>query len=151
MTVINGVGGVRAPSNGTRPARGPSGFRVAQAQTAATGPAAGVEEIGLAGMLALQELPDRDVADREARRRGQDLLAALAEMQQAMLGLGLGLGQGLGQGDPARLTRLTAHVPTAADPALRDVVAAIALRARIEAARHSRRFEDDSGKTIETS
>ena len=149
MEVIRGLGALRAPSRAAGQARGVGGFRVPQARTAASSAtvglegASGAEEVGLAGMLALQEMPDRDVADRAARRRGQDLLAALAAMQRAMLGLG--------DGDGARLEQLAAGVPRADDPALRDVVAAIALRARIEAARLSMRSESNSPNTIESS
>ena len=149
MEVIRGLGALRAPSRAAGQARGVGGFCVPQARTAASSATAGVEgasgaeEVGLAGMLALQEMPDRDVADRAARRRGQDLLAALAAMQRAMLGLG--------DGDGARLEQLAAGVPRADDPALRDVVAAIALRARIEAARLAMRSEDDLRDSIESS
>ena len=149
MEVIRGVGAVPAQLGATRQARGPSGFRVPQARTAATSAtvglegASGVEEVGLAGMLALQEMPARDAADRDARRRGKDLLSALAEIQRAMLGVGVG--------DPARLEQLAVGVPRADDPALRDMVAAIALRARIEAARLSMRSESNSRNTIESS
>lgn len=143
MVLIRGLGPVPAPASGVRPVRAPSSFRLPSARSAAAGPAAGVEEVGLAGMLALQELPDWAAADRDARRRGQDLLTALAEMQRAMLGLG--------DGDPARLERLAASAPMAADPGLRDVVAAIALRARIEAARLCVSPEDDSRNSIESS
>lgn len=143
MEVIRGVAAMRAPSRAAGEARGVGGFRLPQARTAATSPAAAVAEVGLAGMLALQEMPDRDVADREARRRGQDLLVALAEMQRAMLGLG--------DGDAARLEQLAARVPMAGDAGLRAVVAAITLRARIEAARLSMRSAGNSSESIESS
>jgi hypothetical protein len=58
------------------------------------------------------------------------LLAELAALQREVLA---------GAPDAARLARLTgmaAEVPEAADPRLRDAVAAIALRARVEAARY---------------
>ncbi len=143
MEVIRGVGPTAGPAGTTRQARGASGFRVPQARTMAAGRASGVEAVELAGMLVLQELPDRDAVDREARRRGQDLLAALAEMQQAILGAG--------EGDAARLEQLAATVPVAGDPGLRAVVAAIALRARIEAARLSMQSQRDSQDSIESS
>ena len=56
MTVIGSVGVGPVQSGGARQARGPSGFRLPATRTAATGPAAAVEEVGLAGMLALASL-----------------------------------------------------------------------------------------------
>jgi hypothetical protein len=81
-------------------------------------------------MLALQEAGAEPVRDRAARRHGQAMLQLLAALQRAML-------QGVG-GDEAELTRLaslSAEVPVASDPALRQAVAAIALRASVELAR----------------
>ena len=140
---IRGVAAAQAAAGAPRQMRGPSGFRVPQARAAATGPAPGVEEVGLAGMLALQEVPDPELADREARRRGLDILVALAELQRALLGPG--------GADPARLAALAAAVPQADDPALRAVVAAITLRARIEAARHGAATAGKSEYSTESS
>jgi hypothetical protein len=96
-----------------------------------TGEADSVAETSLAGLLALQEEADGgDARDRAARRRGRDLLGGLAALQRDLLA---------GGPDPARLARLAEmadSLPEAADPRLRDVVAAIALRARVEAARY---------------
>jgi len=125
---IRGVATGQAVAGAARQTRGLSGFRVPQTRATAVGLAHGVEEVGLAGMLALQELPDPALADREARRRGQDILAALAALQRALLGPG--------GADAGELAALATAVPQADDPALRAVVAAITLRARIEAARH---------------
>jgi hypothetical protein len=88
-------------------------------------------------MLALQEMPDPHLADREARRRGQDILAALAALQRALLGAG--------PLDPETLARLAQDVPVAADPALRAAVAALVLRARIEGARLEARRSQEAG------
>ena len=107
------------------PRAAPSGFRLPPARADAAAPAGGVEEIGLPGMLLLQEQPD--TADQHARKRGQDLLAALAELQRALLSPGIP--------DATRLAALAADLPLATDPALRATVRAIALRARIEVAR----------------
>ncbi len=68
--------------------------------------------------------------DRDAKRRGRDLLDELAGLQREMLA---------GDPDPARLTRLAdlaRDIPLAADPRLRDVMQAIVVRARVEAARY---------------
>lgn len=95
---------------------------------AATAPAA---EVALSGMLALQELEQGEVQDREARRRGQDLLTELAALQRAVLA-----GPGADTASLHRLAALAQSVPQAADPRLRQVVAAIALRSRVELARY---------------
>ena len=142
MDVIRGVGGLQPAVTGRQP-RGAAGFRVTQGRTAAAGPATAAEEVSLAGMLTLQELPDAEVADREARRRGQDLLAALVELQRDMLGAG--------GADSDRLARLAEAVPVAADPGLRAVVAGIALRARIEIARRGVASGPINAKCTETS
>lgn len=108
-----------------QPRQAAAGFRLPAARAEAATPAGGVEEIGLSGMLLLQEQPD--TVDRQARRRGQDILAALAALQRALLGDG--------PADPARLATLAADLPQASDPGLRAAVQAIALRARIEVSR----------------
>ncbi len=76
----------------------------------------------------MQEACLTAVGDRAARRRGRDMLAALAELQRALLG---------GDAGPAlaRLAVLATEVPRAFDPGLDAVVSAIALRARVELAR----------------
>ena len=77
------------------------------------------------------------VRDREARRHGQALLSALAELQLALIGGGGGSGtprDGL-KSLSERLSVLASTLPAAADPGLQAVVRAIGLRARIELAR----------------
>lgn len=101
----------------------PSGGQSAGApsETAATS--------ALSGLLALQEADAGASHDREARRRGRDILAALAELQRALLG---------GGDSPDALTRLAelvSDLPRASDPRLGAVLAAIGLRARVELAR----------------
>ncbi|MCC6719734.1 MAG: hypothetical protein IT555_17770 [Acetobacteraceae bacterium] len=137
MVVIRGVGAAGPVGADGRQARAAGGFRLPQARPAAAGLAAGVEEVGLAGMLALQEMPERESADRQARKRGRDLLAALTAMQRGMLGLD--------GGDAGELARLAADVPAADDPGLRAAVDAIALRARIELARREKIPADGAG------
>jgi hypothetical protein len=135
MEPINGLpptGPVTAA--GARVATRGRGFKVegeAAAHAAEPGDTEAVAETSLAGLLAMQEALDGGPArDRAARRRGLDLLAELAALQRDLL-----------DGDPgaarlARLAGLAAGVPDAADPRLREAVAAIALRARVEAARY---------------
>jgi len=103
-------------------------------QASVTIEADSVAEASAAGLLTLQEdAAPGDVRDRAARRRGYDLLAELAALQRELLA-----------GDPgadrlARLAVLAEQVPDATDPRLRDALAAIALRARVEVARYGGR------------
>jgi len=133
------IDGVRpgGPIGTVTPRQSARGGRFTVADATATAPSAGTEQaedvtdISLAGLLALQEeVGGGQARDREARRRGRDLLAELAALQRALL-----------SGPPgaerlARLADLAAAVPEAADPRLREAVNAIALRARVEAARY---------------
>jgi len=133
MDPIDGVraGGTPAPVRRRSDSRG--GFSVAEGDARPSGTAGeadAVAETALATLLALQEHAGGEVRDRAARRRGLDLLAELAALQREVLE---------GAPDAARLARLAglaAEMPEAADPRLRDAVAAIALRARVEAARY---------------
>lgn len=107
---------------------GMRGFALPGQAAPPTAPA--IAEIGLVGLLAVQEAGAEAVADREARRRGLDLLAELRALQRDLL-----------RGAPAAerlrlLDALTDHVPRAADPGLADTVAEIVLRARIELIRY---------------
>jgi hypothetical protein len=104
------------------PRRPAGGFSVTQAGEAAAAVAARAT-VSLGGLLALQEAGDGPVRDRAARRRGRDLLAALAALQCDLLG-----------GGPPRLDHLAAlaaDVPDAADPALRAALSAVVVRARV--------------------
>ncbi len=89
-------------------------------------------------ILALQEEVGREAAgtdaaaDREARRRGRDILDALAAVQKDLL-VGVNL-----EGALTRLNAL-ADVPfSSSDPGLAGVIAAIRLRARLELIRLAR-------------
>lgn len=109
------------------------GFRLpgqAAGELAAPGAAS---EVTLGGMLALQEMESGAVEDRAARRRGQDLLAELAALQRALLEEG---GEASSRAALQRLVGLARAVPQAASPALRQAVAAIVLRSRVELARY---------------
>jgi hypothetical protein len=124
---------VRAGPAPRTPARPGALFRVSDSAS----PPQPAAEVALPGMLMLQEVEAPDQRDRAARRRGQELLAELAALQRALLAAG---------GDvPAALHRLAGlarAVPPAADPALRQAVAAIVLRSRVELAR----YEYDNAK-----
>ncbi len=81
-------------------------------------------------MLALQETMTSEAGDREARQHGQKLLAALAELQRALLSDGGG--EALG-----KLLLLTTAMPETGNPELARTINSIRLRARIELARAS--------------
>jgi hypothetical protein len=138
MTGINGIHGPSA--RGVTPRRRvASGFMLPA--EAADAPAEAEQSVpvfaaAMGGLLGLQEQAAASstpaVRDREARRHGHGLLATLAELQRLLVG----------SDEPAplrllteRLAGMVAAIPVAADPALRGIVAAIALRSRIELAR----------------
>ena len=81
-------------------------------------------------MLALQETVTSEAGDREARQHGQQLQAALTELQRALLSDG-------GDGVLHRLLLLTQTAPHTTDPELGRAINSIRLRARIELARAS--------------
>jgi Class II flagellar assembly regulator len=89
--------------------------------------------IGLDSLLMLQGIDDSVERDRGARKRGSAMIAALSDLQRAMLAAE----------DPAltlqALSDLAAEEPDAADPALASVLRAVVLRARLEVARRGRR------------
>ena len=89
--------------------------------------------IGLESMLLLQAVDEAVERDRRARKRGSAMVAALTDLQRAMLA----------EEDPAlalrSLSELAATDPDAADPGLAAVLRAVVLRSRIEVARRERR------------
>ena len=117
------VGGAR----GTRP----GGFRLPESarEAAATAPA---EEVAPLGLMALQEVEDATARNRRGAARAREMLRDLSSLQAAMLA---------GESDPAALERLArqAEGDVPPDPVLAEALAGIALRARIEAARHGMR------------
>ena len=84
--------------------------------------------VGVISLLALQENATAGTGDREARQHAHQLLAALAELQRALLSEG-------GGDALQRLSMLTDTVSLTSDPALAQAVASIRLRARLELAR----------------
>ena len=84
----------------------------------------------LAGLLALQAEDCDEARDREARRRGHDMLAELAALQRALLIEG-----GVPVDQLRRLEGLAADTPPCSDQRLREVMEAITLRVRVELAR----------------
>ena len=132
MAIISGLGPA-SPADRTpaRPGRSVSSFSMApttrsRAAEAATEPPA----VMLAGLLALQAEDCDEARDREARRRGHDMLAELAALQRALLIEG-----GVPVDQLRRLEGLAADTPPCSDQRLREVMEAITLRVRVELAR----------------
>ncbi len=131
MQGIGRVGGPGAAAPAGKVRAGKGGFSLGGAGAAGAAAeaqhSAAVAAPGL-GLLALQSGQGDRERDGEARRRADSLLEDLAGLQREMLG---------GTPDPARLARLAALAQgeAGADPALREVVEAIALRAAVELAR----------------
>jgi len=124
------------------PGRSKSAFAVSSPAAPASGalaaPRAAVPAT-LTGALALQEFGCEAPQDRAARRRGYDLLAGLRALHRALLA------DGMGPEPLAHLATLATAVPEAADPRLREVVAELVLRARVELARHETRSAGRGG------
>jgi hypothetical protein len=118
-----GAGRARTP-------QGAGGFSLPAGEPSGTGAAAAAVPASLGAMLALQEAGAEPARDRAARRHGQAMLKLLAALQRAML-----QGGAEDEAELGRLAALSAEIPTASDPALRQAVAAIALRASVELAR----------------
>jgi hypothetical protein len=130
MSGIRGITPGNGPVAPAKARRGGGGFRLSVAEEAPTtraGATAAAQAVDF-GLLSLQEGSTAEERDARARKRGLALLQELQEVQMALLG---------GRLDPARLARLASLSvgEQAADPALAEAVAAIALRARVELAR----------------
>ena len=129
---MSGISRIGGPAGIGRPAprrADGKGFQVPEEAPQAS-PASAAGPIGLAALLALQD-EEEPPRDRAARRQARALLAELDALHAALLGAG-------GFTGLARLAALLDAMPDqAADPALRDAVADIALRARIELARYA--------------
>jgi hypothetical protein len=128
MTSIAGLGPAIPPARiaGASPS---SGFAVPEPPAPST---AATPDIGAAALLSLQQDEVGEAQDREARRHGHSLLAALAAVQRALLA------DAPGAEALDALAGLAAAAPAAADPRLRAVLDAISLRARVELARRGR-------------
>lgn len=129
MQGVRGVGGP-AKAGGTRGARASVGKFMLSTSTEAArdvAPAAAATPIA-AALLGLQEEAGAEARNIAARRRAEAMLRELAALQRGVLG---------GVADRAGLDRLArlGEGAEAADPALRELVRAIALRAAVELAR----------------
>lgn len=120
---IAGLGAVGVPRAAPRRA-GVGGFSVPEEAAAAPG----VAGVAMQSLLGLQEAGQDAVRDREARRHGGAILAALAALQRALLG-------GADAGALASLAALVERVPLPADPRLAEVQHALLVRAAVELAR----------------
>jgi len=132
MTGIDGIGRATPTRSSASTKRPQSGGFAVPAEPSATGHAEAAtqtEEVALTSMLSLQELCGDAAADRDASRRGADMLSALAELQRALLG-GVDTVETM-----QRLAELAAAVPRAANPQLAALVSAINIRVRVELAR----------------
>ncbi len=132
MQGIGRLGGIGAatPARG-RARAGTDGFRIAAEEGGAAREAAeagGIAPAGL-GLLALQEYGSGAERDAAAHRRASDILAELTALQCDMLG-----GR---PPDAARLRRLVESGEAGADPALRELVQGVVLRAQVELVRRS--------------
>jgi hypothetical protein len=130
MTVITPASRTSPAMGARRGLPGGSGFFVPEDTRSAT--ASGTTAtagISLADLLALQADPSDTATDREARRRGTDMLKALARLQRGLLR------NSVDPADFARLAEMTAQIPIANDLELRGIVTQINLRVRVELAR----------------
>lgn len=107
--------------------RAGAGFALPEAERAPESAAAG-SVTGSLGLIGLQQGCSDAERDDAARRRGHAVMEELEGLQLALLA---------GRLDSGRLSRLAqlAEGESGADPALRDILRAISLRARIELAR----------------
>lgn len=134
MSFVAALGQPASAALRSRRAAGPGGFRLLdEADPPAPAAAAAPVPVGLHSLLAMQESEADAVQDRAAWRHAGAMLDDLSTMQRALLG-----------GDPGRASAALARLADAtgratADPRLGAVVRAIAVRAAIEAARHSPR------------
>jgi hypothetical protein len=131
MTAINGLGPAAPAGRTMKSAAGAGAFRLDETSVSSgAAPTTATTEISLAGLLALQADDAGEARDRSARRRGRELLDALAALQRAMLG-----GE-IDQDQLHDLAALVADVPDAADSRLRAAMEDVVLRVRVELARH---------------
>ena len=132
VSSIGPVGSLRPPAQAQPAAQ--AGFVVPAGAGPASSNVHGVTRsapVEASVMLALQERAGTEAADQEARPHGHSLLAALYELQRALL-------SGSEADTLQELSRLSEEAGQAADPALAQVIRSIRLRARLELARAAR-------------
>lgn len=132
MQGIGKLGGIASPAAArTGARRGPGGFHVEAdgSEAAREARAAGSIAPANPGLLALQEAGSEAGRDEAAERRATDILEELNALQCDLL-------KGV-RGDPARLRDLLESGEEGSDPALREVVRGVLLRAEVELVRRS--------------
>lgn len=124
--MIGPVGGAGGPAGPARAARRGGMFSLPGTAAPTSGIAA---TAGVGALFAMQEALTPTERDDAAHRRGQALLEEMEALRRDLL---------RGAIPQARLVRLSllSDGESGADPALREVVEALALRARVEMARH---------------
>ena len=138
VSSIGPAGSVR-PLTQAQPV-GQAGFLVPDGAVPASSNVQGVTQpatVGASVMLALQERAGAEAGDQQARQHGQRLLAALAELQRALL-------SGNQADTLQELSRLSEEGGQAVDPALAQVIRSIRLRARLELARAAKTADQAS-------
>lgn len=125
--MLTPIRGYTAVGRGAAARRAGSGFALPEAERGQESAAAG-SVTGSLGLIGLQQGWSDAERDDAAHRRGNAVLEELEGLQLALLA---------GRLDSGRLSRLAqlAEGESGADPALRDILRAISLRARIELAR----------------
>jgi hypothetical protein len=135
MSLVPIGGIIRPPPPRRAVASNTQGFHLPNdAPEAPTTAATTCAALSLQALLSLQDVQPQAERDRRARRQGEGLLSALTRLQRALLGEN-GAAQEL-----TELCTLSAQSEVADDPALRDIVAAIRLRAAVELARADVKF-----------
>ncbi|MCX8133183.1 MAG: flagellar assembly protein FliX [Roseococcus sp.] len=104
---------------------GAGGFRLPPAESSPAEAAGAVASIAAGALLGAGSLPSAAERDAAAQRRGAALLDALRELQRGLLA------DGAARATLGRIAAL-AEGESGADPALRELLAQIALRARVE-------------------
>lgn len=127
---MGGIAGASPTARDTSRAAG--GFTVETGPTTRADFMASVQGIALDSLLTLQAVDEAEERDKSAKKRGLAMIAALTDLQRAMLA----------EEDPAltlrALSELAADGPLAADPGLAAVLRAVVLRSRLEVARRTR-------------
>jgi hypothetical protein len=124
-----GTSGVRKDAKSTSTGGFADNLRTEE-EAPASGVAAAAPLSGIAGLMALQEMPDATAGRRRALARGDRMLDRLADLHRGLL---------LGHIGPDKLSELVRLAGESSaqidDPALRDVLQEIELRARVELAK----------------
>ena len=131
---MSGIGGTPPLTrDGVKTAEGHFSVDLSAGASAQKARVSSVPSIGLESMLVLQSINEAQERDRTGRKRGTAMIAALTDLQRAMLA----------EEDPALALRALSELtvddgPLADDPGLAAVLRAVVLRSRVEVARRAR-------------